>query len=547
MFEHHIVGPPGTGKTTRGAEIATAAAERYGMDGVVITAMTRSAAAEAAGRNTPVPKENIGTISSFCYRALGAPKLVERDHLDTWNAENPALKISGDALSMRSDDAVDDFGHCGGTDLHQSLELLRARLVPREGWPSRIQAFSERWNGFKAEGQLVDFTDLIEKGLEELPRAPHNAHTLLNDEVQDYSALETKLVRSWLPTCQDVYLIGDLLQTIFDWRGADADCLNPAHADTRTVLDQSWRVPRAAHDVARSITRGLPGSDAEYAPADVDGSFKRGNYRHDDPATMLPLIEESMERGDRLMILASCGYMLAPLVKLLRQLGVPYHNPYSPERWSPLSTSGTATWRRILAFLRPHIEKDIRGPFPQWTAEEIAMWAPMLLADPKHGVFRERGDKKRLTEIMPDEGYDPPERAEIDRLVMKTLDLDALECALRGDVDWLLDHVTTRYQKNSAYPKAIMRRVGVQRFYEQASLPDQRRDWPTLGTIHSVKGGEADRVLVLPDLSAKGALQARKPGWSGIDAIKRAFYVAFTRTRRDLIMGRPSGQHYVRF
>jgi superfamily I DNA/RNA helicase len=56
-----------------------------------------------------------------------------------------------------------------------------------------------------------------------------------------------------------------------------------------------------------------------------------------------------------------------------------------------------------------------------------------------------------------------------------------------------------------------------------------------IGTIHSIKGGEADCVYVMPDLSPQGAAQ-----WQGDDddkaAVIRTFYVAMTRARHKLAL-----------
>ena len=62
-----------------------------------------------------------------------------------------------------------------------------------------------------------------------------------------------------------------------------------------------------------------------------------------------------------------------------------------------------------------------------------------------------------------------------------------------------------------------------------------------VGTIHSVKGGEADVVYLMPDLSRAGMAQ-----WVGTDiesaAIRRLFYVGMTRARDSLVLCNPAGR-----
>ena len=56
-----------------------------------------------------------------------------------------------------------------------------------------------------------------------------------------------------------------------------------------------------------------------------------------------------------------------------------------------------------------------------------------------------------------------------------------------------------------------------------------------LSTIHGAKGGEADNVIVLSDLSNKFMEEAhRNP-----DAMRRLFYVAVTRSKKNLFLVAP--------
>jgi superfamily I DNA/RNA helicase len=54
-----------------------------------------------------------------------------------------------------------------------------------------------------------------------------------------------------------------------------------------------------------------------------------------------------------------------------------------------------------------------------------------------------------------------------------------------------------------------------------------------VGTIHSVKGGQADVVYLFPDLSPAGDAQYRRPGPTR-DPVIRTFYVGATRARETL-------------
>ena len=95
---------------------------------------------------------------------------------------------------------------------------------------------------------------------------------------------------------------------------------------------------------------------------------------------------------------------------------------------------------------------------------------------------------------------------------------------------WFESRINKSRAAAFAFPLAVAQRRGV------AALTEEPRI--ILGTVHSVKGGEADVVYVFPDLSPQGAESyARDP-----DSIWRLFYVAATRAKEELYLcGNSSG------
>jgi superfamily I DNA/RNA helicase len=60
-----------------------------------------------------------------------------------------------------------------------------------------------------------------------------------------------------------------------------------------------------------------------------------------------------------------------------------------------------------------------------------------------------------------------------------------------------------------------------------------------VGTYHSVKGSEADVVLLFPELS-KAGFRAYSHRGAEQDAVLRAFYVGLTRARESVLLADPS-------
>lgn len=206
MKELRYFGPPGTGKSTLLAtEKIPAAAERYGSDKVIVTSFTRAAAEEISqkksmitGETIPIIKENIGTLHSLCYRSLGQPKLAE-DFLSEWNSTYRNLSVGRGGLSLDDGIATEESSSSStvGTKLLNKMDILRAKMVDRRIWPDNVSEFANKWEAFKKDNDCLDFTDLIETCLKEMPYAPNNPSVMFIDEAQDFVPLQLALIRSW--------------------------------------------------------------------------------------------------------------------------------------------------------------------------------------------------------------------------------------------------------------------------------------------------------------------------------------------------------------
>ena len=84
--------------------------------------------------------------------------------------------------------------------------------------------------------------------------------------------------------------------------------------------------------------------------------------------------------------------------------------------------------------------------------------------------------------------------------------MEAWEGDYRGLLDWWRDRVTADLAERVKYPADIAARRGPRALLETPKV--------VVGTIHSVKGGQADVVYLFPDLSQAGDAQyaARRRG-----------------------------------
>jgi len=521
--EYRIFGPPGTGKTTSVTQQIHRAVERFGKDSVLVTSFSRAAAAELAGRELPVSSDCIGTLHSHCWHALGRPAIAEV-HIAEWNRTNPQLRITPAKKDRKPDG--DETKEESVTDLRNGdywlseLNRSRARMLPIEVWPTGLRQFELLWSRYKGPRRLLDFTDLIETAFREIRIAPKNPSVIFADEAQDLNPMQLSLVRRWGENAEYFVVAADDDQTIYSWCGATPDAvLDPEiPEDHKVILAASYRVPRSIHTRANRLIHQVSRRQEKlYSPRPEEGlclDLSQGSYKSPE-YWILKTILKHLERGQKVMLLASCSYMLNPVIAVLRKWGIPFHNPYRKSNgfWNPLrhGRNGSSA-NRILSLLVPH----------PWTHGDLELWAEWL--NPKGNL---RIGAKALLEASDDSLPVTTER------LNDLFEADALEALLtaRGDsrllLRWWSSRVAPSFQGRVQFPVAVALGRGPEALEESPRV--------IVGTIHSVKGGQADVVFLFPDLSRAGDAAYLRHG-PDRDSVIRLFYVGMTRARHTLYL-----------
>jgi superfamily I DNA/RNA helicase len=505
--EYRVYGPPGTGKTTWIAKKAAALADEFGADQISICSMTRAAVREVMGRDLPIPEENITTLHARCKRALMAGKPAEsqvkefaKKHPDYASAEClPPGLIRG----VEKDENIDEVLLAGGgITLYEHSQILRQQLIPRSAWSSRVALWDSVWQEWCRESGLLDFTGWLEQCTEAGILSPQQV--LFVDEAQDHTPLQLEVIRAW--DVRHRFLVGDDDQNLYEWSGAIPQKFLSYEipASREMVLSQSYRVPRQVHSLATKwISMARYRKQKEYQPRDHEGEIDYSDYRILDAKSMV-LPEGVGTPGRRVMILASCSYMLSDIIIALKKDGIPIHNPYrrSDTHWNPLG--------KTLTIVRSLMVGD-RG----WTGYEAARWASVLAE--KKAFYR--GCKSVFIDGCRESGARPVS----DKLLTSLMSDDAADLAISQDPSLFERMRMTGATGDWAYTLRVIREYG-----------PEVEPWLIVGTIHSVKGGEADEVILFPDLSPAGYTEYVSQEHR--DRILRLFYVGMTRARDRLVM-----------
>jgi DNA helicase-2/ATP-dependent DNA helicase PcrA len=491
-----------------------------------------------------VPHHNIGTLHSHAYRVLGSPPIAEVGALrKQWNEQSGLPESWMIGNTHGENDLEDGFLPLGTNGQRSEMyNVARARMLPPEH-PLCIESkeFAARWEHFKADTESIDFTDMIALAMRDVDTAPSMPRILIADEAQDFVPLQWALIRKWAAhESVDRFIVaGDPAQVLYSFAGARPDdFLIELPDDHQRVLSHSYRLPSVVHTFAEHLLQ-LHSHDLLhkriYTPRTDGGEVRRLKLRGMSdtwraPDGVIHEAQEMIEQGKTVMILASCNYMLQPVVSMLRTKGIPFHNEYRKNagHWNPLGTAGEGRVRtvdRVLAFLRPDV-KTWGEDAELYTPQEAQSWAEMLNAN----VFTAHGTKaaiKRSATAFPvdDEELTAP-MYWLDWLATEAG--GAMERLSDLDLTWLAQNVAKPYRRTVQYCAEIRQING------GAALRNPPR--VTVGTIHSVKGGEADVVYLFPDLS-RAAWQQMRNSQEGMDSAVRVGYVGATRAREQLVIG----------
>lgn len=487
-----VFGPPGSGKTTYLLNVVDRELES-GISPVSIGyfSFTRKAANEARDRaliKFPQlhPKTDFPffrTLHSLAYRALSVkPDLImQAEHYREFAVQaGIEIKINADddtALSKPDNPILNEINlaRIRGVDLRQHYNESGLDIE----W-HHFEFVERTYRHYKRSKDLLDFTDLLEMAVSDLEQLPA-LEVLIVDEAQDLSRLQWQMVKVLATKAKRVYIAGDDDQAVFTWAGADVRSFL-SFQGTIKVLQQSYRVPSTVHHLANQIVNRIrERQEKVWRPRDFEGQVQT-YYRFED----VPIDDGQW------LIMASTNYLLNPVGEWLKGKGVLFERSGIPSI-GPTILKAVVSWERLRKG-QPVVGEDIVNVYRYLDSDFVARG---------HRTFK--GDRNEL----------------------HTIDQLQAHFGLLSTPVWHEALGKVAHDKRD-YLISVLR--------HGRKLTDGGRI--KLSTIHGAKGGEADNVLLLMDLSTKFAKEYQKNG----DNVNRLFYVGVTRTKQSLHLVLPKFQ-----
>jgi len=494
-------GPPGTGKTERllrTIEIFL----RFGVEPEKIGYFTFSKNAATNGKERASNKCNkpinrfpfFQTLHSFCFTQMGLDKtrVMQPKHYHELG-NDLEIEIEGGYTQDQDHEGIFKSDNPYLQLIHKARALMFDPIKYYDKYESdetvikrnKLEIILEGLNIYKDEKGMVDFDDMLERYVNgyfdketnrKIEFIPPQFKVIFLDEAQDCSAMQWKLFKKIEEQSEYSVVTGDDDQGIYNWNGADVDTFINLQGKRRT-LKQSHRVPKEPFKIADKIIKKVTNRvDKEYYPKEEDGHVEHCQNLH----------EIDFTKG-KWLVLATANYMLSDIGDVLDEKGL--------------------YWQRRNA--TPRI-KNIYEIIQNW--KKLKTGIPMHYNDCKK-IFHKMNknwDKKLFKAMAKDKFYD------IDTLKNKY--------GLKTEVDWqeALDELG-----NSDIRKIIK--------LTEAGEDLSKNPRISISTIHGVKGNERENVVVHTELSGK----AYEDYIDDPDDTHRLFYVAFTRTEKNLFIMEP--------
>ena len=491
-----IFGSPGTGKTTTLLKLLEEKiSEGFKPEKIGFVSFTRRAVREA--RSRVIKKFNLSeddleyfrTIHSLCYRTLNinSGQVFKGERVKEFS-ELARIEMSGVSEEDNSGLAVgskkgDLLLFCDevSRSSERSLKEIWKELECDHTWEEQ-EYFSKVLINFKKSKNLLDFTDMLDVFIKE--KTIPQLDILFVDEAQDLTTKQWRVIEKLNQHCKFRYIAGDDDQAIYRWAGADVKKFLNIKGNVE-VLPISYRLPKTIHKLACDISHKISLRQV-----------KKWTSREDQGSiTDISSIEDVDMSDGEWLILARSGYQLFKAESYCKRMGWFYEKGHHEFKTN-----------KFVIAIRSWIKLN-RGETISF--DELKKLYQCIKS--KTGI--KRGFKKL-------EG--------IDQNVEFSLQNLRDDVGLIAEGDWQ-EVIFGLDPEDILMFESLIKSGDI--FKNKARI--------RLSTIHGIKGGESDNVVVISDISYKT--------WKKFniepDDEHRVFYVAVTRAKKNLFLLQPETKY----
>jgi superfamily I DNA/RNA helicase len=497
-----IFGPPGTGKTYTLIERVLKGHLRNGVQPQQIAFLSftnkavntaRERALEAFPHFSSDDFYRFNTLHKYCRRFFDEEVFDPKDCMIDYALENSIVKRSDTRLSD------DDFTYKDWS-LQVYSKARNLRVNPTEAYKSEsykrdnIDVFLRKiqtYESYKAHGKqkpFIDFDDMIQRAVKEVTFP--SLEILILDEAQDCTPLQWDVIYKMSKNVRRIYLAGDDDQGIYKWNGADSRYFTEYFPGRKVRLRKTRRFGEAIHHFSQIIRRGIEGSiEKDYLPSNQKGYVK--SYQQ---FSKIPFNEEQ----GTWFILGRINTTVNELRMLAKDAGLYFKDNHGNKCFDEKQ------WKAIKAWTKINNDKKLNK----------------LEAQNLYRYIRELTEADYRTEKFWSAEPDFKEYGFEELKQWCGLDLD--DKAKKKPWYWIL--------RRNFKPGQTRNFIRLLRRYGQKELDVEPKI--IIDTIHSVKGDEADHVVMYSKTNYPSNFKTKNK--SDKTDERKVWYTGATRAKKSL-------------